>query len=404
MEETTEREAKEPMGRESRRERAAADVLRTLIRDTYGQHFGALLPKAGEFEVTLRVRVRPGEKWALGFDPAVVDQLVPQLADVEAGRELFTRGKVFCFRSESAEVEQAGPPGPGFVFKGYDETGRPEWVEFHQVLLDLQDERVGDLFEAVPGKVALVQRGKDVKGRQLASFGRGSKTFSILGQVVAGYFPVPGNGGRQGVIRVAVTLQVVESRDRHGMFALHVNPVVSLPGGMTFSEAMAREWAPELGWAIGVAEQEVASLQQTVRAFRETGQVAAANRELGRVPSILRKLAEGIERGGRQERRRTKHVAERRKDQRPIHKALDDARHAPRAGWRYDEKAETLVVVGGRGRTHVFNAAGRHVTSLVLRDDAVQLRERTGRWRPLVDEEWKQIQGWKLLEDGSKEG
>ena len=67
--------------------------------------------------------------------------------------------------------------------------------------------------------------------------------------------------------------------------------------------------------------------------------------------------------------------------QRPVHKAIDDARDAPPESIYVDEKTGTTIACGGQGRAHVFSAEGRHVTSFVIRADAIEFRMRTNRWR-----------------------
>ena len=102
------------------------------------------------------------------------------------------------------------------------------------------------------------------------------------------------------------------------------------------------------------------------------------------VRPILRKLRTDIERIFRSSKRRTTH-AERRhtSGERPTGDAMNDVAHASVDQFFHDTRRNTVVVLGGRGRAHIFSTAGQHVTSLRL--DPGELRRKTDRqrWTPL---------------------
>lgn len=374
----------DPAARDERRVRAAQDVLRTAIRDLYLAQYASADALPAELSLALTLRITPREGWALTFDPPLSNQVLPQLADAEAAREVFAVGRVYCYRCESCRCEHAAPPQPLCVFRGYDAAGRPEWHELAQALIDDKVERVEGLYLPRPQVVAHVQPGRQLKGRQLTAFGKASLRYSVLAQVIAGYFEVKGN-------RTALTLQVVEGRDRAGQLRLRLNPVM-----VGADEAFLMEWLAEgrnsaVFRAIQIIERELATLEQRVIAARSRRDQDEGNRLMGRIPSIMRRLAEIIERGDRQGQRRTRHVEERREEQRPVHKAMDDAGRADASRCYFDEKAKTYVIVGDRGRAHAFNAAGRHVTSFVIKPSAIGFRVRTERWRPVAAGEWAEI-------------
>jgi len=372
------------LSRIDRRIKAAHDVLRTTIRDLYLSHFGEGAVPANELEVHLSLRVQPGMDWQTDFIPPLMEQLLPQLAGAEAAREVFVAGHVYCFRCMSSGCEHSTPPSPLHVFKGYDATGRPEWQEFVQTLIDEKHQRVDQLYLKPPRLVACFQFGRALKGRQLTSFGKASLSYSILGQVVAGYFQLNNQ-------RLAITLQVVEGRTRSGGLSLKLNPISHSLDGAYLVEWLSAENSASLFRAILIAERELSRIEQLVIAARSERNHERANREMGRIPGVLSRLVEGLERGDRQGDRRTRHVEERRGDQRPVHKALEDAASAVIGSCYYDEKAGTYVVVAHRGRTHAFNNKGRHVTSFMIKPGAVEYRLRTRRWRPVDAGEWQEI-------------
>ena len=371
------------LSRTERRVRASADALRTLLRDLHIDRHG-VDASAGDIELTLRVRVRPSAQWDLNFDPPLVEQLEEQLAEAQALRDAFRRGRIFCFRCNSSDCEHAVPPTPLQVFHGYDETGRPGWVEFQQSLIEARDERVDQLYARPPRVVARLQFGRQLRGRQLSSFGRASRTYAILGQVAAGWFPIPGNADG----KLAVTFQLVESRDSAGRCKLGLNLLAALPAGLDLDVMLADGWQPEFYRARGIAQRAVEAAGLRVAGAQAEGRFEEARRELARLPGILHRLVEGLERGHRQSLRRTRHVEQRRQESRPVNKAIEDARAAKADALFVDLKANTFVVCGPKGRAHAFNEAGRHVTSFLLKPDAIEFRLRTERWRRAEEDEY----------------
>jgi hypothetical protein len=382
-----------PLSRTQRREKAAADALRTFVRDLYTDRFGRTVTGPEPLALDLRLTARPADGWALDFDPPLSDQVLRQLEDAEAGRGAFQPGGVYCFRCESAVCAHARPPSLQAVFRAYTSMGTPEWQPLHQALVEVRDERVDQLFRDPPRVVTLRQFGHDLRLRQLSSFGRSSKTYAILGQIIAGYFVLPRtHGGSDTARRLALTFQVAEARARAGQVELRLNTVSALrPEDL--EDLLVSDWEPWVHRARELAVRAIEALERQVRAARETGRTEAVRDLMRRVPVILRRLSESLERGYRQEQRRTRHVEDRRHEHRPVHKALDDLGEAPPDAIFWDERGDTLVVRGPQGRAHVFSPSGRHVTSFVLKPEAVDWRLRTRRWRAASPEEIRELRG-----------
>jgi len=375
--------------RAERRERAACDALRALLRDHYLHQFGANLPREQAVPVRLNLRVKPGEAWATEFDPPFAEQIQGQIEDAQAGWDRYQRGHVFCFRCQSAGCEHATPPGPLAVFRGYSSTGTPEWWELAQAFIEARDERVDRLYAEPPAVLARMQYGHDLKDRQLSSFGRASKTYAILGQVVAGYFTLPGahRAGERRAARFAVTLQAVEARGADGAPVLRLNPIVGGTSPEEWDELLVSAWRPSVGRALDAAARAVEDVERQVRSARESSDPEMLRKHLQRMPGILNRLARTLEQGDRQTARRTRHAEQHAREERPVHKALEDARRAGEEQLFFDEKHHTWIACGRQGRAHAFNEMGRHVTSFVLPPGGAEFRVRTRRWRTLPPEE-----------------
>jgi hypothetical protein len=100
--------------------------------------------------------------------------------------------------------------------------------------------------------------------------------------------------------------------------------------------------------------------------------------------SLLGRLRSDLERVFRSDPRRTVHARERHLGgERPTAHALRDALDVGPDRFLRDSERDTLVVLGPRGRTHVFSARdGRHVTSLVLGPGELDRKFGRARWRP----------------------
>lgn len=380
------------LSRSERRAKATADALRTLVRDTFADRFGSAEGPA-DIPLTLRLKAMPGQNWELHFEPPLAEQVADQVENAQAERAVYRKGRVYCYRCRSSDCDHAKASTPLSVFAGYDSAGRPAWQELAQALITLKEAQVDRLFARPPGIVATMQFGHQLRGDQLSAFGRASKTYAVLGQVIAGYFPcAPAPDAPQDKpARLALTFQVVETRGDRGEFRLHLNPVATLPDGGDLDLLLGTGWGPAVYRAREAAGRAVEGLELRVRAARELGHMDEARDVLRQVPTILRRLAETIARGERQERRRTHHVEARRQDNRPVQKALEDAQAAAPEALFYDLKAGTYIVTGPKGRTHAFSEAGRHVTSFMIRPDAIDFRLRTERWRRLTHEEAAQF-------------
>ncbi|MBU0676647.1 MAG: hypothetical protein KJ626_00890 [Verrucomicrobia bacterium] len=371
--------------RTERRERAILDPLRTLIRDCLTSEFGEHPFRDAQLDFDLHLKVDPDADWSIEFADPLLDQLHDQCADLVSARGVYQDGRVYCFRTRSALDPASAPPSPLMVFKGYDAMGIPQWHELTQSFIDARDERVDQLYERSPRPLALIAHGNALKSEQLSSFGRASRAYSILAQLVAGYFELdatgrPGNGID---LRLAVTFQIVETRTADGQFALRLNAICAVPGGGTLEELYASGWCEWLKRAQRKAAADLEQIERRVLAARATKNNRTIRRELGRIPAILHTFQVSLERGHRQSRRRTRHVEERRKDRRPVHMALADVAKARAESLYHDEISDTTVVAGDHGRMHVFSQNGRHVTSFAGNPKSIEFRLRTNRWRVL---------------------
>jgi len=367
------------------RTKTLLNALRAMVRDSYQERFGnpdGLAP----FTVDLSFAIDPAENWSVTCPTDPIAQLIPQFEGQEAEHGVFRESHVFCFRCNTADCQHTRPGSPREVFGGYDSIGCPQWLELAQFLLDTGDERVGNLYDVPAPLITSLIRGKDLRARQLASFGRSSKTFALLGQVVAGYltWTVRETGHQE---RMALTFQVVEARDARGRRELVLNRLCHPPENQDYRELAEAQFP----YALRAEAAARDTLQAMAEKLRHPPPGVTQSAVLARVPEVLRKLSSDLAQGHRQSRRQTKHARERREIKRPVDMAMADLRRAKPGQMYRDLRTQAVVLCANKGRCHIFNTEGRHVTSFVIQPGGVASRVRRNRWDALGREQAEQF-------------
>lgn len=298
-----------------------------------------------------------------------------QLDDAVQEAAAFRPGHAYCFRCEGASCDHSQPPSCRHVLVGYGPTGTPRWLDLAQHCLDLKHPEVDLLYRDPPAFLTLVQDKTALQGDVIRAFRDGNG--EVLGQVAAGFFRVPTTAAEgRGVL--ALTVQVAASRSRSGRRRLGLNLLGRAPSGGDLATLWDRQddlpWRKAVRWA-------QSALQTLSRPGRGGALLPPAQVE-ARVAGILHGLASRLERDHRARSRRTRHAAERHMSgDRPTRKAVDDARAVRGDQCLVDERSETIVVLGERGRTHFFTADGQHVSSVRYSRDAIARKLKLEHWR-----------------------
>jgi hypothetical protein len=325
-----------------------------------------------------------------GPDAAEVGRLVRDLSgrvdEALRGRRAFRTGRVHCFQCDVEDCGHDRPTSPADTFLGYSPTGKPVWGDFANLLLERRDPRVDLLYAAPPEVVAIVMDAAELTGELLPGFGRGDRAFDVLGQVVAGLVPVDLSTGRSPASRAAMTLQVVQTRGGGESRRLRLN-LLGLTGDEIAHHASIRSVRGPAEWlrrAVADTRARLEAIGRAVHAAERRGQRPDVEAE---VAPMLRRLATDLERVFRHDARRTAHGRERHLEgERPTATAMRDARETAEDRFLHDAERDTLVVLGPRGRAHVFTRDGRHVTSMVLGPGEVDRKFVRSRWRPMSRE------------------
>ncbi len=345
------------------------------------------LENGSAIELTLHAVVRGGLPGRLETAAPLAEQIDHAVREASAREGAFRSGRVYCYRCDSTECAHSAPPEAGRVFGGYSPTGMPLWAELVQLLVELRHPGAEYLYDPTLRHLAAAYVGPAaLKERQLGIFGGESKTYDILGQVVCGFLWFPRrDAGALAREKTALTLQAAVIRDRRHRFKVVLNVLGRLSGGQEAVEYLEGPLHMRVVDTISQCRRMLARVRPGVphRGHRGT---PPRKDPVADAEGILRRTARALERLGRQSSRRTLHAETRGFQKRPTAKALEDAAGALDEQLFWDEWTSTVVVLGARGRAHVFSPEGRHITSLALRKEEVQGRRRKRRWRPLEGE------------------
>lgn len=347
-------------------------------------------------------------------------------------RSAFRPGCVYCLRCGSAECEHAPVPSPRSTFAGYGPSGIPRFVDFPQWLVERRDPRAEELYrQGASGRtVAVTVPGAELTSEVLSIYEDRAADYRLHGQVTAGWYRATDEHGHE--VPLAATFQVVSSRPPGNRRRLALNVLVRGPEGESVERLYDRigtiPWSTEARWAQSVLASIERGLDRATRKKRRGKKQAKkperpegqappvpeaagspetpaappkpggddlarqADKELAhveaRIDGLLNGLARRLEKGVRARERRTRHAAERHdQGDRPTRMALADLAQAKDENVFVDTRNRTFVVVGERGRTHVFNRQGKLVTSVRYSSDAIEKRQGQGRWKPLPKDE-----------------
>jgi hypothetical protein len=359
-----------------------------------------------ELALTLDLRRAHSSRDDAAAIAALVQQARARVDDGVRAMSAFSPGRVYCFLCDASDCAHAKPGAADAIFSGYNATGKPQWASFANACLARAEPRVDRLYADPPEVIAIVDQGERLSGDLLAAFGRDSRSFRVLGQVSAGLVSedlgaYPRAAGRE---RKAFSFQVVETRSEREPWCLRANLIgLDLSAlGAVAGEAGERSVAEALRRTLREADAAVAALARRSKAARLRGGSAMAP-EL--VDSLLAQLRGDIERVFRANARRTSHAHHRHQaGERPTGSAMGDARAIGQERLYRDTRRGTLVVLGPKGRVHVFADDAKHVTSLVLERTEVERRLADGRWRPVQPPEFLDFQAAlaRSLETGPK--
>ncbi len=317
---------------------------------------------------------------------ALVGLLKKRVQEVGDGVAALRPGRIYCYWCRSNTCLHGVPEGPRDVFIGFDPTGRPRFTDFGDLALARGDPRLEGIYRDPPEPMAIYDSGTALRADQLQVFGGRSGVFNILGQVALGYLPFAAGRGKPRKV-FSLTLQAIEARRRDGGILLELNVLGRTPEG-TLQHWIDEAFDGAVHRAVRIARRRIRDVGRRIRDRRDRRDLEA------RVEPHLNELARTLERFYRQVGRRTVHVQDRRRQgDRPTRKALEDARAVQAGALFWDALHGTYVVLGPRGRTHVFSPEGLHITSMMYSRDSVDRKRKRKLWRELDHEETASFRG-----------
>lgn len=373
----------------------ALQSLAEVTREKLARHpLGHLAHTSrGDLELPIHLPLGHGD-----VDPAAADQLEEAIdRELEAlltHRAVFRPGHVYCLRCASAECEHSELPDSRQIFVGYGPTGLPRFLDFAQWLLEVKHAGLDDLYRRPPRLVLAILPSELLESEILDAYKDRRGAFRIHGQVVAGWFQVPNAKGVQ--TPIALTFQVVSSRRRHGkrrgLRRLGLNVLARDPDGQPLDHLYDRlrtvPWTPVVRWGQQALESVEKSQAQDTKNTSRSGKAKKRRKFEERIEGILRGIARRLEHDRRSRDRRTEHGQQRHTEgDRPTRMALGDLARARDESVLLDVRRKTFIVLGGRGRAHVWNNGGKLVTSIRYAPESIERKKAQGIWRSASPQE-----------------
>lgn len=313
-------------------------------------------------------------------------------------RAIFRPGQVYCHRCGRTDCEHSAPGEPRQIFAGYGPSGLPRFADFAQWLLERKHPNLDRLYQKPPRLITEVVSGRELHAEMLEEFHDRERDVRIHGQVVAGWFEVPAKGGARS--SVALTLQVVsaaskprrsaarrsgDSQRRKGRPWRHLalGVLARGPGDEPIEHLYQRLGAPPWAAVVRWAQQALDSIELSQRRKSATPEHLS-----NRIEGVLKGVARRLEQGRRARDRRTGHAEQRHGEgDRPTRMALQDVAQARSEDFLVDTRRNTMVVLGARGRAHVWNGEGKLVTSIRYSPESIGRKKRKEIWRPARSDE-----------------
>ncbi|MBM4060754.1 MAG: hypothetical protein FJ265_06630 [Planctomycetes bacterium] len=300
-----------------------------------------------------------------------VEQICKRVREVREHEKALRPGAVFSYFAGSSHAEGCRPTEPRHVFDGYSSTGKPVWSDFVTMAIERKDPLIDRLLAGEEIVITRVTMGRVLRTQQLAEFGGNSPVFKILGQVDAGLFKVLGAAGK-----CAFSFQLLRGTTLEGRVRLRLHAVGAVDP-MDLAD-------PALMQILSRFQRRLDTEAMRLQGQSQQGEVD----EESFVLPLLNDLARQLQSRTRNAGRRTMHGLERSEEgQRPTSRAYPDAGEANDDAILWDLDQGTVVVLGGKGRVHVFTPQGRHVTSVTMQGAAIDRRRHQGRWRLAEPEE-----------------
>jgi DNA-directed RNA polymerase subunit L len=321
-------------------------------------------------ELNLRVPLDGGNdiRHAAG---TATEQILQRVREVREHERALRPGAVYSYFAGSSHAEGCRPTEPRQVFDGYTSTGRPIFSDFVTMSIERKDPNIDRLLAGEDIVLTRVTMGRVLRTQQLAEFGGNSPVFKILGQVDAGLFKVLGAAGK-----CAFSFQLLRGTTLEGRIRLRLHAVGAVDP-MELAD-------PALMQILSRCQRHLDTEALRLQGQSQQGEVD----EEAFVLPLLNELARQLQSRTRHAGRRTQHGLERSEEgQRPTSRAYPDAGEASDDAILWDLDQNTVVVLGGKGRVHVFSPRGKHITSVMMQGSAIERRRHMGRWRLAEPEE-----------------
>jgi hypothetical protein len=275
-------------------------------------------------------------------------------------------GSVYCLQCSNGLCEHAKPPSSDSVFERYTPNGKPVFRPMLEILLE-QSPTLGEQLYRGPRKLVDYLRIHPQQQAPLVKDLRDGARVRVHAVLHLGFLQSRRIHEDK---RCAVSILLLKEK---GLYRLHQVGV----------EAELFERLAELPDEdhIKALNESLRFARRKLKRLRRKKRAGVADQKTSPV-TVLKQLGTAMRRVSTKHRGRTEHAKIRHaQGDRPTGDALKDAQSVGAMSLLVDERRQTWVVIGKKGRAHLFATTGKHVTSIRLETGEVERKKGSGRWR-----------------------
>lgn len=310
---------------------------------------------------TLEIGVEGEQEWQ-----SVKSIFLNACFGAQSSGEGWQPGSVFCLQCEQSDCEHATPPSSDAVFYRYTPNGKPLFRPLLDILLE-ERPTLGEQLYRGPHTLVDFLRTEPQRDDPLLDEVVQRRSTVVEAVLHLGFLKSRRLDAEH---RCAVSILLLRE---HQQYRLHQ---VGLEGAIfkRLAELPDSDHIKALNQSLAFGRRKLKRLRRQTRAGVSDQKVSPV--------TVLKQLGTAMRRMSTKHRGRTEHAKIRHaQGDRPTGEALKDAQKVGAMSLLYDERRQTWVVIGRRGRAHLFAAKGRHVTSIRLDTGEVERKKGSGRWR-----------------------
>lgn len=317
--------------------------------------------EGGDRSVTIPLFIGDDDQWQQAKQVLIRDlegEPRPVASVWGEGIECLQCGSLPCLHGLPAQADQ--------VFERYTPNGKPIFTRFADLVLREMPHLSDRLYRSGTQLTTYVTKSPQSSDPLLPAIAKACRS-EILAVLKVGFLR---SQAFRDETRRAVSILLVKADSRFELRLIGLNDI----------ESSDIRRLPD-GDHLRIVEQALRGARRKLKRLMRQRRAKVADQQMSPI-AVLNQLGASLRRLTGKGQTRTHHAKKRHAEgDRPTGLAFKDARQVSHGNFLFDERRKTYVVVGRRGRAHLFTSRGKHVTSIRLEKGELERKKQSGRWR-----------------------